>query len=88
MGTPLYVAPEMLTDCMALPSSDLWSLGVIIYRMHTGRYPFTSPIESNLFQKILSLDFSWPEDFIVSEEAKDIVERLLKLNPPERLGAG
>jgi hypothetical protein len=34
------------------------------------------------------LDFKWPEDLEVSIEAKDLVERLLKLNPRERLGAG
>lgn len=43
VGTPLYVAPEMLSDCRALPASDLWSLGVIIYKMHTGEVPFMSP---------------------------------------------
>ena len=40
VGTPLYVAPEMLSDCKALPATDLWSLGCMIFRMHTGRYPF------------------------------------------------
>ena len=56
--------------------------------MHTGRYPFSSPIESSLFQQILSLDFSWPDDVYVPHEAKDLVERLLKLNPNERIGGG
>jgi serine/threonine protein kinase len=36
----------------------------------------------------LSLDYAWPEKPTVSDEAKDLVERLLKLNPIERLGAG
>ena len=36
VGTPLYVSPEMLTDCRSLPASDLWALGVLIYRMHVG----------------------------------------------------
>ena len=78
----------MLTDCRALPSSDLWSLGVIIYKMHVGEVPFLSQSETATFQKILSLDFTWPEDIEVSIEAKDLVERLLKLNPRDRLGAG
>ena len=50
VGTPHYVAPEMLTDCKSLPASDLWALGVIIYRMHTGVCPFNSQIQSNIFQ--------------------------------------
>lgn len=78
----------MLTDCTSLPSSDLWQLGVTIYRMHTGEFPFSSRIEANIFQKILSLDFSWPQNIEICAEAKDLVERLLKIKPQDRLGAG
>lgn len=88
VGTPLYVSPEMLTDCKALPASDLWALGIMIFRMHTGKFPFNSPVEQNLFQKILSLDYEWPADLVIHHETKDLVERLLKLNPQDRLGAG
>jgi len=56
--------------------------------MHVGKVPFSSPIEANVFQKILDLDFSWPQDLEVSSEAKDLVERLLKINPGHRIGAG
>lgn len=71
----------MLSDCKSLPASDLWALGVIMFQMHCGRVPFTSPIEATLFQKILLCDFEWPEDLQISTEAKDVIERLLKLNP-------
>jgi serine/threonine protein kinase len=37
--------------------------------------------------KILSLDYSWPSEIVVSDETKDLVERLLKINPMDRLGA-
>jgi serine/threonine protein kinase len=40
VGTPLYVSPEMLEDNLALPASDLWALGVIVFSMHTGKMPF------------------------------------------------
>ncbi len=81
VGTPLFVSPEMLTDCKSLPASDLWQLGVTIYKMHTGEFPFNSPIEANIFQQILSLDFKWPTSFEICAEAKDLVERLLKIKP-------
>lgn len=58
----MYVSPEMLSDCISLPASDLWSLGVSIYRMHVGTFPFQSPIETTIFQKILNLEYKWPED--------------------------
>lgn len=87
VGTPFYVAPEMLTDCKALPAGDLWSLGIIIYRMITGKCPFNEQGQQQTFQKILSLDYEWPQD-IQSPELRAIVERLLKLSPQDRLGAG
>jgi hypothetical protein len=49
--------------------------------MHVGRPPFQSPVEAQVYQKILSLDFSWPQNIEVSMEARDIVERLMKLKP-------
>lgn len=39
-------------------------------------------------RRILNAEFSWPQDLTVSDEAKDLVGRLLKMNPLERLGAG
>ena len=56
--------------------------------MHVGECPFVSPIEANVFQKILSLEYSWPPELEVSSEAKDIVGKLLLLEPNSRLGAG
>jgi 3-phosphoinositide dependent protein kinase-1 len=88
VGTPLYVSPEMLKENCSLPASDLWALGVIIYRMHVGECPFISPTEANVFQKILSLDYSWPQELEVSPEAINIVSHLLRLDPNKRLGAG
>jgi len=59
-----------------------------MYKMHVGFTPFENATDVSLNQKILSLDFTWPDEIEVSPEAKDLVERLLKLNPIERLGAG
>ena len=57
--------------------------------MHVGKVPFDDKDkDQSIFQKILSLDFRWPEDVQVSIEAKDLVERLIKLNSRDRLGAG
>ena len=40
VGTPLYVAPEMLEANMAGRFTDLWALGCIIYQFHVGETPF------------------------------------------------
>lgn len=39
-GTPLYVSPEMLEKSISSPGSDLWALGVILYQMICGDFPF------------------------------------------------
>lgn len=40
VGTPLYVAPEMLEASMAGKFTDLWALGCMIYQFHVGKTPF------------------------------------------------
>lgn len=49
VGTPLYVSPEMLQESVSLPASDIWAFGCIIFKMHTGRTPFSGISEHQLF---------------------------------------
>ncbi|XP_050525707.1 3-phosphoinositide-dependent protein kinase 1 isoform X2 [Daktulosphaira vitifoliae] len=85
VGTAQYVSPELLTENTISTSSDLWALGCIIYQMIAGLPPFRSRSEYMLFKKILSLDYVYPDGF--SADAKDLVQKLLVLDPNERLGA-
>lgn len=86
VGTAQYVSPELLTDKMAHYASDLWALGCIIYQMISGLPPFRARNEYGIFQKILKLEYEFPEEF--DPEAQDLVQKLLVLNCNERLGAG
>jgi serine/threonine protein kinase len=52
VGTPLYVAPEMLQGNISGPFTDLWALGCIIYQCLTGELPFNAKQEYQLFQQI------------------------------------
>nr|POE53563.1 serine/threonine-protein kinase ksg1 [Quercus suber] len=83
VGTAEYVSPELLRDKNACKSSDLWAFGCIIYQLLAGRPPFKAANEYLTFQKILALDFSFPDGF--PEVARDLVERLLVLEPANRL---
>ena len=88
VGTPLYVSPEMLHDTKSLPASDLWALGCIIYRMHVGNVPFEDRSETGTFDKILNRDLSFPPEANLSDDTKDLIDKLLQINPQRRLGAG
>ncbi|ETN41210.1 uncharacterized protein HMPREF1541_03145 [Cyphellophora europaea CBS 101466] len=83
VGTAEYVSPELLTDKNACKASDLWAFGCIIYQLMAGRPPFKAGNEYQTFQKIVALDYEFPRGF--PELARDLVERLLVLEPTRRL---
>ncbi len=83
VGTAEYVSPELLTDKNACKASDLWAFGCIIYQLLTGRPPFKASNEYQTFQKIVNLEYEFPPGF--PPAAKDLVERLLVLDPQRRL---
>ena len=83
VGTAEYVSPELLQRSNACKASDLWAFGCIIYQLIAGRPPFKAANEYLTFQKILSLEYSFPDAF--PPVARDLVERLLVLNPANRL---
>lgn len=85
VGTPEYVSPEILTARGSSRASDLWAIGCILYQMITGIPPFKSRSEYMIFKKIERLDYSFHEGF--DENAKDLVRRLLVIEPRDRLGA-
>ena len=83
VGTAEYVSPELLTNKSACKASDLWAFGCIIYQLLAGRPPFKAGNEYQTFQKIVGLEYDFPPGF--PPIAKDLVERLLVLDPANRL---
>lgn len=86
VGTALYVSPEMLHENKFLPASDLWALGCIIYQMRVGVTPFMGSVDYEVFQKITDRQIVIPNE--LEPEIVDLIDRLLQLNPNDRLGAG
>ncbi|CAI9620531.1 unnamed protein product [Staurois parvus] len=84
VGTAQYVSPELLTEKSACKSSDLWALGCIVYQLVAGLPPFRAGNEYLIFQKIIKLEYDFPEKFF--PRAKDLVEKLLVQDPIKRLG--
>ncbi|XP_075754242.1 citron Rho-interacting kinase isoform X3 [Pelodiscus sinensis] len=92
VGTPDYMAPEMLAvlngDGKASygPECDWWSLGIIAYDMIYGKTPFTEGTATKTFNNIMNFQrfLKFPEDVKVSNEFLDLVQSLL-CGPKERL---
>jgi len=74
-GTPQYAAPEVVMGQRPNPSSDLWSLGVMLYRMLAGRLPFAAKELTALFYAILNSD---PLE-LPSQAPRDLAEIALRL---------
>jgi len=83
VGTAEYVSPELLNDKSTCKSSDLWAFGCMVFQLLAGRPPFKGSHEYQTFQKIVNLEYEFPKGF--PPVAKDLVERLLVLDPAERL---
>jgi len=86
VGTEDYIAPEILKGEQSGPAADLWSLGVIVFLMISGKSPFKGQNQTHTFTNIKSGHLHFTEDF--SPEAKDLVLSLLRMTPAQRLGAG
>ncbi|XP_062901177.1 ribosomal protein S6 kinase alpha-5 isoform X1 [Mobula hypostoma] len=89
-----YAAPELLKDDGYDESCDLWSLGVILYTMLSGKVPFqceeqtlTSTSAEEIMKKIKQGDFSFEGEAwrSVSQEAKELIQGLLTVDPNKRI---
>jgi calcium-dependent protein kinase len=87
VGTPGYIAPEILTNYEYSPASDLWAAGVILFILLSGSPPFYGRTHKEIFEKIKAGHWgfhgrNWGQ---VSDGAKDLVKKMLKQAPGERL---
>ena len=86
-GCPAYVSPEILhsSQFYSGKAADVWGLGVMLYTMLIGRYPFHDTEPSALFSKIRRGHFSIPDS--TSSRAKCLIRCLLRREPELRLTA-
>jgi len=87
-GSPAYISPDVLSGkpYHGKPS-DMWALGVVLFTMLYGQFPFYDSAPQELFNKIKTAEFSIPEDGRVSEDTKTVIRRLLVTDPASRLTA-
>jgi len=86
-GTPGYVAPEILKNEPYGREVDIWAVGVILYILLCGFPPFYDDNNKRLFALIVHARYSFPAPYWtdVSSPAKDLVCRLLRVRPEDRL---
>ena len=90
VGTPDYLAPETINGLGQDEMSDWWSLGCILFEFLFGYPPFHADTPELVFENILARKIDWPDDeelSAVSAEAKDLMTKLMTIDPKERLGA-
>uniref|UniRef100_A0A8C1FCJ4 Ribosomal protein S6 kinase n=2 Tax=Cyprinus carpio TaxID=7962 RepID=A0A8C1FCJ4_CYPCA len=85
-GTIEYMAPEILMRSGHNRAVDWWSLGALMYDMLTGAPPFTGENRKKTIDKILKCKLNLPP--YLTQEARDLLKRLLKRSASSRLGAG
>lgn len=89
IGTPDYIAPEVILGNPGIKASDWWSLGCVVFEFLFGYPPFNAETPDQVFQNILARRINWPAEVFTAESsvALDLIDRLLCMNPANRLGA-
>lgn len=86
VGTPDYLAPELLLGTGHGPEADWWSLGAILYEFVVGTPPFAAETPEEIFDNILDRRIEWPGQEDMSPECRDLIDKLLNPDPAQRLG--
>nr|XP_056713686.1 serine/threonine-protein kinase greatwall [Euleptes europaea] len=87
LGTPDYLAPELLLAKAHGPAVDWWALGVCLFEFLTGIPPFNDETPPQVFQNILKRDIPWPEgEEKLPDNAQNAIDILLTIDSTKRAG--
>uniref|UniRef100_A0A9J7X702 Serine/threonine-protein kinase greatwall n=1 Tax=Cyprinus carpio carpio TaxID=630221 RepID=A0A9J7X702_CYPCA len=87
LGTPDYLAPELLLGKPHDFMVDWWALGVCLFEFLTGIPPFNDETPQLVFQNILNRDIPWPDgDEELTQNARNVIEILLTMDTTKRAG--
>ena len=88
VGTPAFLAPEILIkneNGYEPFKTDIWSSGVVLFYMLTGIFPFRGNSEDELHKNIIKGKFPKLNDFNLSKECIDLINKILEINPNKRI---
>lgn len=85
-GTPYFISPEVLNGNYG-KECDIWSLGIVLYLLITGKYPFDGNSRAELFAKIQKGTFTFPESVTkkVTPDCIDLIKRMLTVDRTKRI---
>lgn len=88
IGTPHYMAPEIIIGKGYGVAVDYWSLGIMVYEFICGSVPFGEDEEEPyaIYEKILGRKLLWPKFLMKNTGIKSLIEQLLNKNPAMRTG--
>ena len=84
VGTSQFMAPECIHNKPTTKATDIWSLGCILYQLYVGLTPFRGASDYLIFQLSLKADFLKFEEYpecILANDAKEMIERMLQVEP-------
>jgi len=89
VGTPEYLAPEILGGVGHGKPVDWWTFGILIYEMLVGKSPFYNNYHDTkkIFEDIQTAEIGFDPSLNISSEAQDLISKLLTKNPAQRLGS-
>ena len=90
VGTPHYMAPEIITGKGYDFNADIWSVGIVLFEFMCGGVPFGEEEEDpyNIYEAVLSAPLRYPNFVAQPFPAQDIIAQLLDRNPGMRTGGG
>ncbi|XP_024899669.1 microtubule-associated serine/threonine-protein kinase 3 isoform X2 [Pteropus alecto] len=88
-GTPEYIAPEVIFRQGYGKPVDWWAMGIVLYEFLVGCVPFFGDTPEELFGQVVSDEIMWPDgEEALPPDAQDLITRLLRQSPLDRLGTG
>ena len=82
-GTPIYLAPEIISESGHDERVDIWCIGVLLFELSTGNVPFPGNDIDTLKYNIINLKINWPKD--IGLDVKNLIMKILKIDPKMRI---
>ena len=81
-GTPIYLAPEIISNIGHDEKIDIWCLGVLIFELTTGKAPWKGDDVKTVKYNISQLNINWPKN--MDKDTRDLISKILRIMPEER----